>query len=209
MPFVFSETVTSEAQLRELIGAPSERALKKQIDTLDAHCRAFIAKSPFLLMASGDAQGNMDVSPKGDPAGFVRVLDERTLAIPDRPGNRRADTFRNLMASPGVALIFLVPGRQETLRVNGTGLIVRDRWVREPMAVAGKLPDFALVVNVKEVFFHCAKCVIRSGLWRSDSWPAADGLSSLAQAIVEQGKLDQSVEEVQSLLDKDVRERLY
>jgi hypothetical protein len=205
----FSEIITTEAQLRSVIGAPSERALRKQIDTLDAHCRSFIARSPFLLIASCDAQGNMDVSPKGDPAGFVRVLDERTLAIPDRPGNRRADTFRNLMASPGIALIFLVPGREETLRVNGTGLIVRDRWVCEPMAVAGKAPDFAIVVRVREVFFHCAKCVIRSGLWRSDAWPAGDELSSLAQAIVEQGRLEQSVEEVQSLLEKDARERLY
>ena len=209
MSFQFSEIVTTEPQLRGVIGAASERAIRKQIDRLDAHCRAFIARSPFLLIASSDAQGNLDVSPKGDPAGFVRVLDERTLAIPDRPGNRRADTFRNLMANPGSALIFLVPGRQETLRVNGSALIVRDRWVREPMAVNGKLPELAIVVQVREVFFHCAKCVIRSGLWDSGAWPSADGLSSLAQAIVEQGRLEQPVEEVAALLEKDARERLY
>ena len=151
----------------------------------------------------------MDISPKGDPPGFVRVLDDQTLAIPDRLGNRRADTFGNLLQCPNVGLLFLIPGKQETLRVSGTARIVRDLWVREPMAMAGKLPDFALIVNVREVFFHCAKCVIRSGLWNSRAWPQLDGLASLAQALVAQGRLEQSVEEVHALIEKDKRERLY
>ena len=209
MAFEFSEIVASEAQIREIIGNPSVRALRKQIAQLDTHTRAFIAKCPFLAISSCDADGRMDASPKGDPPGFVRVLDDQTLAIPDRPGNRRADTFRNLLQNPNVALLFLIPGKEETLRVSGTARIVRDLWVREPMAVAGKLPDFALIVNVREVFFHCAKCVIRSRLWDKGAWPDVTELPNLARALVDQAKLEQSPEEVQALLEKDVRERLY
>jgi PPOX class probable FMN-dependent enzyme len=209
MSLEFSEAITTEAQLRGVMGVPNHRVLKKQISSLDKHCRAFIAKSPFLLVSSCGANGDMDVSPKGDPPGFVRVLDDQTLAIPDRPGNRRADTFCNLLTNPNVGLLFLVPGKQETLRVNGAALIVRDRWVREPMGMAGKLPDFAIIVKVKEAFFHCAKCVIRSKLWDSRFWPDLEGLPSLAQAMVDQCKLEESLEEMQALIEKSNRERLY
>jgi hypothetical protein len=209
MPFEFSEVVSTEAEIRGVMGTPSERALRKQIASLDEHARAYIASSPFVLIASCDAQGGVDVSPKGDPPGFVQVLDERTLAIPDRLGNRRADTFRNVLQTGNLGLLFLVPGREETLRVNGRAQIVRDAWVREPMAMNGKLPDFAIVVSVAEVFFHCAKCVIRSKLWDSRAWPPSAGLPSLARALVDQARLEQSVEEVQALLEKDAKERLY
>jgi PPOX class probable FMN-dependent enzyme len=207
--FEFSEVVATEAQFREVIGNPSHRVLRKQIAHLDEHARAFIAKCPFLLISSCDAEGRMDISPKGDPPGFVRVLDDQTLAIPDRLGNRRADTFGNLLQSPNVGLLFLIPGKEETLRVSGTARIVRDLWVREPMAMAGKLPDFALVVNVREVFFHCAKCVIRSKLWDQGAWPELAGLPSLARTMVDGGKLEESLEEMQALIEKDARERLY
>ena len=115
----FAEPITSEEQLRAVTGWPAPRALKKEITTLDVHCRAIIAKSPFVLISSCDAEGRLDISPKGDPPGFVQLLDESTLAIPDRPGNRRADTYRNVLQNPRVGLLFLVPGRNETLRVNG------------------------------------------------------------------------------------------
>jgi len=209
MAFEFTDVVSTEAQLRAVIGNPNHRVLRKQISGIDEHARAFIAKSPFLLISSCDAEGRMDVSPKGDPSGFVRVLDEDTLAIPDRPGNRRADTLRNVMQNANVGLLFLIPGKPETLRVNGTARIVQDRWVREPMAMNGKLPDFAIIVHVREVFFHCAKCVIRSKLWDRSAWPELTGLASLAHAIVDQGKLEESVEEVHALIEKDARERLY
>lgn len=205
----FSEFVTTEAQFRSVMGNPSHRVLRKHVHALDAHCRAFIAKSPFLLVASSDSEGRMDVSPKGDPAGFVRVLDDQTLIIPDRPGNRRADTFTNLLGNPHLGLLFLIPGKQETLRVSGTGVIVRDRWIRDEMAIGGKAPDFAIVVKVEEVFFHCAKCLIRSRLWDRGSWPDLDGLASLAQTVVDAGKLEETVAEVQAVIDRDVRERLY
>ena len=205
----FSEIVTTEAQFRNVIGNPSHRVLQKQVNALDDNCRAFIAKCPFLLIASSDAKGNMDVSPKGDPAGFVRVLDDRTLAIPDRPGNRRADTFGNLLQNPNVGILFLIPGKSETLRIGGAASIVRDQWLRDEMAIAGKAPDFAIVVHVKEVFFHCSKCVIRSKLWDGADWPELAGLPTLAQTMVDAGKLKETVEEMQALIEKDAKERLY
>jgi hypothetical protein len=205
----FTDVITTEAQLRAVLGHPGQRALDKQIALLDDHCRAFIAASPFLLLATGDAEGNMDVSPKGDPAGFVQVLDDSTLAIPDRPGNRRADTLRNVLQNPYIGLLFLVPGKEQTLRVNGSAMIARDRWLRDRMAVGGKVPELALVVTVKEVFFHCAKCVIRSKLWDSGQWPDLLGVPTLAEALVDQARLDMSVAELTTILEKDTRERLY
>lgn len=205
----FSDVVTSEKQLRAVMGHPSERVLKKEISRLDEHCRAFIAKSPFVLIASCDAEGRLDVSPKGDPIGFVRVLDDQTLAIPDRLGNRRADTLLNILDNPGVGLLFLIPGKQETLRINGRGMIVRDINLRESMAVNGKLPELAIVVSVGQAFMHCAKCMIRSKLWDPDAWPDRSGLSSLAQAMVEQGGLREAVEEMHALIENDKVTRLY
>lgn len=205
----FTEVVTTEAGIREVIGRPSERIRTKAVLVLDDHCRAFIARCPFVLIGSCDADGNMDVSPKGDPARFVRVLDESTLAIPDRPGNCRADTFRNLLQRPYVGLLFLIPGRADTLRVNGTAMIVRDQWLRDQMTIGGKTPAFAVVVKVSEVFFHCPKCVIRSKLWDPGQWPDLQGLASYAQIKVECGKLDVSVEEMEALVAKNTREPLY
>jgi PPOX class probable FMN-dependent enzyme len=205
----YAEVVTSEEQFRAVLGAPSERAARKEIAFLDRHCRAFIARSPFVLISSADADGRMDVSPKGDPPGFVQVLDDRTLAIPDRLGNRRADTFRNVLQRDGVGLLFLVPGKRETLRVSGRAVIVRDRVLRESMAVSGKLPDFALVVAVEQVMFHCAKCMIRSSLWNPAAWPDLAGLPSMAEALVDAGKLEATVEEVNASIEKDYVSSLY
>jgi uncharacterized protein len=205
----FNDVIKTEDQIRAIIGRPNERVIKKEIAHLEVHSRAFIERSPFVLIASSDAEGRLDVSPKGDPAGFVRVLDDRTLVIPDRPGNRRADTLLNILRNPRVGLLFLVPGKQETLRVNGRAKIVRDLAVREPLTVNGKLPDLAIVVSVEQVFLHCAKCVIRSKLWEPQAWPDQSGLASLAQAIVEQAQLSQSVEEVHALIENDKVARLY
>ena len=205
----FAEVVTSESELRALIGHPSEVVVKGRLDALDDHCRAYIAKSPFVIVASADGAGGMNVSPKGDPPGFVRVLDDSTIAIPERPGNRRADTFSDLLQNPHVALIFLIPGKQETLRVSGTAIMVRDRWLCDRMAIAGKAPALALVVTIREVSIHCAKCVIRSKLWDPGHWPDLAGVPSLARAIVDQARMTRTPEQVQAFIDKDHRERLY
>lgn len=205
----FRDVITTEEQLREVLGKVSSGAANKAIDRIDHHYAAFIGQSPLVLIGSSDAEGRQDVSPKGDPPGFVLVLDEHTLAIPDRPGNRRADTFLNVLANPNVALFFLVPGSRETLRVQGRASIVRDEDLRGRMAVNGKLPDFALVVSVHEAFMHCAKCMVRSALWQPETWPDAGEIVNLGAALVEQKQLPISKEQLTEALEKDVRERLY
>lgn len=205
----FNDVVTSEEQFRAVMGNPMLPVVKKEISYLDANCRRFIAKCPFVLISSCDGEGRMDISPKGDPAGFVQVLDDSTLAIPDRLGNRRADSFKNILQNDRVGLFFLIPGKQETLRVSGRAIIVRDLSLREQMAISSKIPDFAIVVTVDQAFFHCPKCVIRSHLWSPETWPDKTGLPSLAEAVVAAGKLDISVEQVQEMIEHDAKTRLY
>jgi PPOX class probable FMN-dependent enzyme len=165
-----------------VLGHPSEGAVRKVLPAIVDEFRDFIAQSPFMLIASSDRDGNLDISPKGDPAGFVHVLDERTIAIPDRPGNRRGDTFSNILQNPNVALFFLVPRSRETLRVQGRASIVRDAKLRESMTVQGKTPDLAIVIEVREAFLHCAKCVVRSGVWQAETWPEVAEIPSLTLA---------------------------
>ena len=205
----FSDIVRSEAELQHILGAPSEKVVEKTLPALDRHCRAYIAKSPFILIASCDKEGRMDVSPKGDPPGFVQVIDDVTLAIPERPGNRRADTFHNVLQNPRVGLIFLIPGKKETLRVSGRAEIVRDAALRDTMAINGKAPELALVLRVEEAFFHCAKCVVRSKLWSPDQWPSLEGLPTLAEAMIDAAKIDLPEEALQAIIDQDEKERLY
>jgi PPOX class probable FMN-dependent enzyme len=203
----FKQVIQNEAELRDLLGYAGKAAQNKVIPEIDDICRAFIAKSPFVLLGSTDANGNMDVSPKGDPAGFVQVMDRKTLLIPDRPGNRRGDTLSNILQNPHIGLLFLVPGRSDTLRVNGTAQIVRDDDVRERFIMQGKVPMFVLAVTVNEVFFHCTKCVVRAGLWSGDHAP--DALVSLGEAIVRHAKLDISVEEADAMVAEEEQTELY
>ena len=205
----FKDIVTSEAELRALVGEPSERAVKKEIPTLDVHARAFIANAPFLLLATSGVDGRCDVSPKGDAPGFVHVLDDRHLVIPDRPGNRRLDGMGNLVQNAHVGLIFLIPGREDTLRVNGRAWIVRDGELLDRMAVNGKLPQLAIGVEVEECFFHCPKAFKRSKLWQPDQWPGPDVVASFAQMLFDRTKLGGSVEEVQRDLEERYRTQLY
>lgn len=182
----FEKIVTSEQELREIVGVPSARAMQKERSSLDSHCRAFIARSPFLLMATAGRDGRCDVSPKGDVPGFVLVLDERRLVIPDRPGNKRLDGMRNLIGNPHVGLIFLVPGREETLRINGNAWITRDAELLRRCTVHDKTPVLAIGVEVEECFLHCAKAFRRSRLWTQEQWPAPDALPSLACILFDQ-----------------------
>ena len=210
MALTFNATITSQAQLRELMGEPVHPiVVAKTMAALDGHCRTFIDRSPFVLISSADRDGRMDISPKGDPAGFVRVLDDRTLAIPDRPGNQRFDTLRNLIDNPQVGLIFLIPGKRETLRISGTARIITDLPLRETMAIKGKSPALVLVVDVEEAFFHCAKCMIRSAMWQPEQWPSLDGLPSLAEAMKGAPAVDMPIEAMQAAISYDEAERLY
>lgn len=206
----FSDVIRSEAELRDLMGAPiAPPVVEKTLSSLDRHCLAFIGRAPFLLIASGDSAGRMDISPKGDAPGFVRVLDNNTVAIPDRPGNQRFDTFRNLFESPRIGLIFLVPGKRETLRVSGRAEVVRDPALLESMAANGKVPALAIAVHVEEAFFHCAKCVVRSHLWQPEHWPSIEGLPTLAEAMKDAASIPAPVEAVEALIQDDEERRLY
>lgn len=203
----FAEVITTEEQLREIIGHPHQAVLDKTKSQLDEYTRGFIARSPFVLIGSVNAQGKMDVSPKGDPAGFVHILDDKTLLIPDRPGNRRADTMTNILQNPQIGLLFLVPGSRETLRLNGTAQIVRDPALQAQMAQQGKIPHVLIAVTVEEVFFHCAKCVVRSDLWKAENRP--EGLPSIAEAFIKHMNLDLSVAEVEAEIEEDAQTGLY
>ena len=207
--YEFKDIVKTEAQFRAVMGNPGPKVIAKTLDRLDEHCWTFIGRSPFLLIASSDGEGHFDVSPKGDLPGFVKILDDHTLVVPERLGNRRADTFRNVLKDSAVGLIFLIPGKRETLRVSGNASIVRDADLRAAMAVNGQEPEFALAIRVSEAFFHCAKCIVRSKLWSPENWPILDGLPSLAQTMVDGGRLKESVGEMQAIIDKDEQERLY
>jgi PPOX class probable FMN-dependent enzyme len=165
--------VTTDEELTELVGGePKAGAADKVRAALQDIHRDWLAASPFCLVATSDAAGNCDVSPKGDPPGFALALDDTTIAIPERPGNRRADGFRNVLSNPHVGLIFLVPGRSDTLRINGRARLVRDAPFFDEMVVKGHRPRLALVVEVDQVFFHCAKAFMRSKLWQPESWDA-------------------------------------
>lgn len=173
-------TATTEAGLRALVGSPSPRVADKVRDRLDEVDVAFLAASPFCVVSTSDAQGRCDASPKGDPAGLAHVSDERTLVLPERAGNRRVDGYLNVLRNPRVGLLFLVPGRGDTLRVNGTARVVADAPWFDDLVVRGHRPVVALEVRVEEVFFHCAKALLRSGLWDPGSWdgPARDAVPS-------------------------------
>ncbi len=168
----FGELVLSESDLRAVIPSPPEGApaLRKEIDHLDEHCRDFIARSPLLMLATADAEGRCDVSPRGGPPGFARVLDRGRLLLPDFPGNRRLDSQQNLLANPQASLLFLIPGLGETLRVEGRACITRDAELLAALAVNGRPPALGLGVEVETAFIHCAKALIRSGAWKPETW---------------------------------------
>jgi PPOX class probable FMN-dependent enzyme len=180
----FEEVIKSESELTSIVGPANKWFTSKILHRLDRRCQGFIAASPFVVVGSTDPLGMVDLSPKGDRAGFVRCLDDTTLAIPDRRGNRRVDTFHNVLQNPGIGLIFFVPGRRETLRVAGRAMIVRDRAIRSAMMEGDRMPELAMIVIVERVFFHCGKCIARSNLWnyRVDAEPAAT-LSPIAPAL--------------------------
>ena len=185
--------ITTEDRLREIYGEVSPRAAAKLIDHIDGHCRAFIDASPFLMIATGDGD-RLDVSPKGDRPGFVVVEDHRHLLIPDWPGNNRIDGMRNILAHPRVGLIFLIPGVRETLRVNGAATIHDDPELLGHCAHNGRLPLTVIRVAVEEVFLHCAKALMRSGLWQTDTWPESRPVPSMGVMINDHATMDGLIE---------------
>src|SRR6202049_3347589 len=202
------DIVEDIAEIREIYGEPMERTIKKQLPRLEKHSRAFIARSPFLVIASSDPSGRCDASPKGDMPGFVQVLDDETLLIPDRLGNNRVDTIGNLLVQPGVGLIFFVPGLNETLRVNGRARITADPALLEPLAVNGKVPRSGILVSADEVYFHCGKALIVSDLWNPEKQVRRSEFPSLGHILADQiGGI--TIEESERLTAESYKTRLY
>jgi PPOX class probable FMN-dependent enzyme len=200
--------ITNAAEVRAILGPPMGNQERKVIDRIDEHCRAWIARTPFIVISSINSAMAMDVSPKGDLPGFVKILDAHTLAIPDRPGNHRGDTLLNVLENPSVGIVFMVPRRREVVRVNGTAFLARDPDLLAELAVEGRPPGLAIVVGVREAFFHCGKSVIRSGLWEPERWGPIDGLPTYAQAIKDHAASTDTVETIQRRIDRN-NELLY
>jgi PPOX class probable FMN-dependent enzyme len=206
--FVISDEETLRSQYSEL----SPLAAKKCLSTLDKHAQDFIRRSPFLCLGTQNADGKADVSPRGDPAGFVKVLDPKTLAIPDRPGNNRLDSLANIVANANVGLLFLVPGFDETLRVNGTATLVTDPDLLETMSVRDRAPKLAIVVSVNEVFLHCAKAFRRSHLWDPEHRQDRSEMPSLSRIILDQttgAPDDAEMQKLDAALEETYRKTLY
>ena len=189
--------ITSAGELRDLLGVPTGRAVTKERTRLHPVDREWLALSPFCIVATSDADGNCDSSPKGDPAGhLVHVLDDATVAIAERPGNKRADGYLNILANPHVGIISLIPGRNETLRINGRGRLLRDAPFFDDLAVRGRRPVLALLVEVEQIFFHCPKAFLRSKLWQPDSWQP-DALASHATLVKRVQETPETLEELE------------
>ena len=207
----FRDVVTSTEELARVIGLPSELVIKKQRPELDAHMERFIAESPFLLLGTVGRSGSCDVSPRGDaPGRLATVLDARTLVIPERRGNRRADSLRNIIETGRAGLLFLIPGVGETLRVNGRACVIRDDEVLAPLAVEGKRPLVGIVLEVEECFLQCAKAVVRSELWDPRAADGASSLPGLAEMLNDQARIEgQTVESLSRLIEDSYRNHLY
>ncbi|MEM7733104.1 MAG: MSMEG_1061 family FMN-dependent PPOX-type flavoprotein [Pseudomonadota bacterium] len=204
-----NDVVTEKEVIRSHVRGAYRTQQAKILDHVDDLCRVWIERSPFLTMATVSASGDMDVSPKGDPAGFVKVLDPKTLAVPDRPGNHRYDGFLNILQTGRIGLCFFVPNRNEVVRVNGSAQIVRDHDLREIMAVQGRVPDFAVLVRVEEAFYHCGKAIIRSGLWSPEKAAPVDGLPSYGLAIKTHAEDTRPLEEMEVAMQNNEENRLY
>ena len=206
----FAEQIRSAEELTALMGQPSELSLRKELKTLDEHMRRFIAHSPFAIISTHSGDGRCDASPRGDAPGFVQVLDDRTLLIPDRLGNKRVDSYRNILETGRIGLLFLVPGFGETLRVNGRAALIRDEAWLTTLTAQGKRPLVAVAIKVEECFLQCAKALIRSKLWESPERPHLQSLPCAAEMLSDHVKMPEfDVVKLQTLLDEAYRSKLY
>lgn len=207
---IFREVISSESELRELYGEPSRLVQNKVITQIDDHVRNYIAQAPFLILATADEKGNCDASPRGDAAGFVHIIDDNHLVIPERPGNKRMDSITNILSNPQIGLIFLIPTLEETLRINGRACVIRDAELLEKMAVKGRVPALGIGVQVEECFIHCAKAFMRSGMWKPETWPEEGTIPNAAQILADHVKLpDVTVKSVAEGLQESYTKRLY
>ncbi len=196
-----------ETQLRDVLGEPNDLVKAKIADRLNPLTRKFVERSPFVVVATGRPDGGLDVSPRGDPAGFVRILDDRTLLMPDRPGNKLADTLTNLLEDDRIALLFLIPGIGDTFRVNGRARIVDDPELLEPSTVEGKAPQLGVLVTVEEAYTQCPKALIRSDLWNPEKHASREELPSSGEILRAVADPDLDVEEYEDARAERYRKR--
>ncbi|WP_033343682.1 pyridoxamine 5'-phosphate oxidase family protein [Catenuloplanes japonicus] len=209
MDIAQTAVIGTPEELRALLGAPMPRAVTKERVTLHERDREWLAASPFCVISTAAADGTCDASPKGDPAGFTLVLDDATIAIPERPGNRRADGYLNVLSNPHVGLLFLIPGRTETLRINGRARLVSDAPYFDRMVVKGHRPILALEVEIEQIFFHCSKAFLRSALWKQETWDP-DVLPSTARLTKDvQPQATESLEELEAYYGPSYLDGLY
>jgi PPOX class probable FMN-dependent enzyme len=206
-----SNRVADPVALRTLVGAPNPGSVNKEMPHLDELCRQFLSMSTILFISSTGADGKADVSPRGDQPGFIKVLDERTIAIPDRPGNRRVDTMSNILGNPrgSVGLIFLVPGVEEVMRASGRATVSSDPTLLAQMAVNGKVPKLAIVIALDEVYFHCGKALKRAGLWDPATQIDRKGFPSYAELIHKQRRPDEPLEKIEKFVADNYKNELY
>lgn len=203
------QPITTSQDVQQILGEKFENQERKVIDHIDELCRAWIEHSPFMTIATVSQNGQVDVAPKGDPAGFVKVLDDKTLAIPDRLGNNRGDTFHNIIDNPRVGLMFVIPNRNEVVRVSGSAQIIQDDEILQSMIVNDKKPKMAILVRVEEAMYHCGKAMIRSNMWKPEKWQSVDGLPSYALALKTHGQMPEPLEFYQTMTKYNDEERLY
>lgn len=204
-----TDAVTDKALLRDIVGDPIPIVQNKEMPALDRYCRQFIEMSPFLCMGTAGADGHIDMSPRGDPPGFVKVIDDKTVLIPDRQGNQRVDSMLNLTENPRIGLIFFLPGVQETLRIRGRARITREAALLAPLALNGKTPKLGLLVEIDEVFFQCGKALIRSRLWEPETRIERSLYPSFAQITRDQRRPHATIEEIAAGLEETYRNKLY
>lgn len=209
MPDDAARSAVNDADsLRAILGEPTETVRHKEMPRLDAHCRKFIEMSPLLFIGSTGADGKGDVTPRGDPPGFVMVLDDRTLLIPERLGNKRGDTLNNVLANPNVGMIFMIPGVDETLRVNGRATIVDDSAMLAPMSLNGKTPKLAIRIDISDAFIHCGRALKRARVWDQTSVIDRKAFPSMAQMAHDQRRKDTPVAELEAFF-ADFYTQLY
>jgi hypothetical protein len=197
------QVISSTEEIRSILGEVYYSQDTKCIDHIDEHCRAWIERAPLAVVSSMSGSGQLDVAPKGDPAGSFKVLDEQTLAIPDRPGNNRADTLINIIQNPRIGLMFIIPNRREVVRVSGSAQITTDPDLVESMTVNGKSPKLIILVHVEEAMFHCGKALIRAKMWEPEKWQSVEGLPTYAQALIDHGKLTIATEDLQKGIESN------
>lgn len=201
--------IESREELRKVYPPPGDLPLRKELRRLDAHARKFLDLSPFVLIGTQDRDGNADVTPKGDRPGFAQALDDYTILVPDRPGNNRLDSWENLLINPSIGMLFVIPGMNETLRVNGEARLTVDDELRLRLAVDGRPAISVLVVKIGAVYLHCAKAFMRSKLWDHEAWPARSEMPTLGEILRDQLALPQNTAELDSALAESYRRTMW